>query len=337
MMFLVTAGPTKSGKRGARTRLGVGDRTPEPPKLVGTVVLDRYFVEAELGSGAMGTVYRARHTKLGREVALKVMHEHLMHEPKLMERFHREAQIAARLAHPNVASVLDIGETTDRKQVMVLELAVGTSLEEMMGEPVPVLRTLQLVEQLLRGLEHAHAMGLVHRDLKPDNVIVEISGEGREVPRIVDFGIATLSQPEETFDRLTGTGMIVGTPLYMAPEQARAEQVDHRADLYALGIIMYEMLSCTSPFVGTAMEVAVAKMDKDPPPIATRVADLDPVIAAFVGKLIARDRAKRFSSAREALDVVELYLQDRSAAAAALGIIDVEQAISIVWLPDPPR
>ena len=337
----MTAGPSKPGKRGPpqRTRLGVGDCAPEPPKLVGTVVLDRYVVEAELGFGAMGTVYRARHTKLARNVALKVMHEHLMHEPKLLERFHREAKVAARLAHPNVAAVLDLGVTEDRKQVMVLELVEGRSLGELMEEALSLDRILRFVEQLLRGLEHAHAAGLVHRDLKPDNVIVEQAADGREVARIVDFGIATLAQPDESVDRLTGTGMIVGTPLYMAPEQARAEPVDHRADLYALGIMLYEMLSGTSPFEGTAMEVAVAKMDKDPPPISVRAPDVvvDRVVVAYLDRLIARDPARRFSSAREALDVLELYARDRAAAALELGVIDVERALSIVWLPDPPR
>jgi serine/threonine-protein kinase len=322
-----------------RTRLGVGDKRVKPPELVGTIVLERYFVEAELGSGAMGTVYRARHTKLNRQVALKVMHEHLMGEPKLMERFKREATAAGRLAHPNVASVLDVGETDDHKPVMVLELVEGIALEELMAEGLlPRDRILRFVDQLLRGLEHAHASGLVHRDLKPDNVIVEQNEDGDNA-RIVDFGIATLSQPGETMDRLTGTGMIVGTPLYMAPEQARAESVDHRADLYALGIILYEMLAGVSPFEGTAMEVAVAKMDKDPPPIRERAPGvvIDRVLDAYLGKLVARNPDARFASARAALDVLELYGSRREDAAAALGIIDVERAMAIVWLPDPPR
>jgi len=332
--------PTKPSKRPPtqRTRLGVGDRAPEPPKLVGTLVLGRYVVEAELGSGAMGTVYRAKHATQHRPVALKVMHEHLMHEPKLIERFQREAQIASRLSHPNVAAVLEIGETEDGKQVMVLELVEGRSLNDLMEGPLARDRILRFVRQLLLGLDHAHFAGLVHRDLKPDNVIVEQGDDGIEVARIVDFGIATLAQTDETLDRLTGTGMIVGTPLYMAPEQARAEPVDQRTDLYALGIMLYEMLSGTSPFEGTAMEVAVAKMDKDPPPLSVRAPDvvIDRVLAAYLDKLIARLPAKRFSSAAEALEMLELYQTDPEAAASKLGVIDVARAISIVSLPDPP-
>jgi serine/threonine protein kinase len=326
-------------KRGKRTRLGVGGertRTRPPSLAVGTVVLDRYIVEAELGSGAMGVVYRARHTKLARSVALKVMHEHLMHEPALVLRFHREARLAAKLSHPNVAAVLDVGETDDRKHVMVLELVDGRSLAEIMEAPLDADRIARFVAHLLRGLDHAHGAGLIHRDLKPENVLVELDDRGHEVARIVDFGIAALQISDDP-TRLTGTGMIIGTPLYMAPEQARGEHVDHRADLYALGIIMYEMLSGTSPFQGTAMEVAVAKMDKDPAPISVRAPGVvvDRVLEAFMAKLIARDPDQRFATAHAALGVIETFRRDPDTAAALLGVVDTDRAINVVWLPDP--
>ncbi|HEY3803578.1 MAG TPA: serine/threonine-protein kinase [Kofleriaceae bacterium] len=314
-----------------RTRLGVGDRPPtKPPTLVGATLLDTYVVEAELGSGAMGSVYRARHVRLPRHVALKVMHDHLVPEPALLARFYREAKAAASLQHPNVVSVLDVGETAEHKHVMVMELVDGTSLGELMDAGVAADRVVPIVLQILAGLEHAHDAGLVHRDLKPDNVLVDREG----VARIADFGIATLLHPDEPLDRLTGTGVIVGTPLYMSPEQARAEPVDHRADLYALGIILYELLAGTSPFEGSAMEVAVAKMELDPPPIAVRAphVKVDRVLEAFLGKLIARRPDDRFGSAREAKGVLELYAQDRLRAAAVLGVIDIERALSIVTL-----
>jgi serine/threonine protein kinase len=313
-----------------RTRLGVGERPTKPHALVGATVLDTYVVEAELGSGAMGSVYRARHLRLPRHVALKIMHDHLVPEPALLERFYREAKAAAGLQHPNVVSVLDVGETPDGKHVMVMELVDGTSLGDLMEAGLPRERFVPIITQLLRGLEHAHDAGIVHRDLKPDNVLVDRAG----VARIADFGIATLVHPDEPLAKLTGTGMIVGTPLYMAPEQARAEHVDHRADLYALGIILYEMLAGVSPFEGSAMEVAVAKMEKDPAPIAQRApgAEVDRVLDAFLGKLIARVPDARFASARAALDVLELYVRDRLAAAALLGVIDVDRALAIVML-----
>ncbi|HEY0251179.1 MAG TPA: serine/threonine-protein kinase [Kofleriaceae bacterium] len=328
---------TDETQRAKRTRLGVGPSraiTQKPPELaIGEIVLERYIVEAELGSGAMGSVYRASHTKLDRSVALKVMHEHLTCEPILLARFEREAKVAAKLSHPNVCGVLDVGETADGKHVMVQELVEGKSLGDLMAEaPLEQPRIIRIVTHVLRGLAHAHEMDLVHRDLKPDNILIESSDHAHEVARIVDFGVATLLH-DDTLERLTGTGMIVGTPMYMAPEQARAEPVDHRADLYALGIMLYELLANTSPFTGTAMEVAVAKMDKEPRPISEHV-EVDRVLEAFLGKLIARAPADRFASAHDALTVIETYRRDRDAAGTLLGVIDTARAIPIIALPD---
>ncbi|HSN25074.1 MAG TPA: serine/threonine-protein kinase, partial [Kofleriaceae bacterium] len=231
-----------------RTKLGIGDhhpkRTSPPNELAGQVILDRYLVEEELGHGAMGVVYRGRHTKLAREVAIKVMHDHLVHERTLVERFRREAQVAGRLHHPHVVGVIDVGELADKRQVMVMELARGETLADLMERPMPRSRMIKLVAQLLQGLDHAHAAGLVHRDLKPENVLVDED----DVARIVDFGIAVLREPDQHSERLTDTGMIVGTPLYMAPEQAKDEPVDQRADLYALGVIVFEMIVRRPPF-----------------------------------------------------------------------------------------
>jgi serine/threonine-protein kinase len=309
-------------------------------KLIGRTVLDSYVVEEELGRGAMGTVYRGRHAKLKRLVAIKVMHDHLTGEPVLLERFRREGLLASKLNHVNVVSVLDVGETPDGKPVMVMEYAKGTSLADAMKTALPVDRMLRLLVQILRGLDHAHGMGLIHRDLKPDNVI--LTGEvGDEIARIVDFGIAVLRVPDESVEggRLTASGMIVGTPQYMSPEQAKAERSDHRADLYALGVVMYEMIAGITPFDGTAMEVALLKIDRDPPPFAVRAPHVvvDRVLEAYMRLLLARDPAARFASAKIALDVLELYERDRLAAAAKLGVIDVDQALALISLPPPPR
>jgi serine/threonine protein kinase len=205
--------------------------------------------------------------------------------------------------------------------------------------PLPATRMLRLIVQLLRGLDHAHSMGLIHRDLKPDNVIL-VGDLGDEVARIVDFGIAVLRGAEEDQGgKLTGTGMIVGTPQYMAPEQAKAEMIDHRADLYALGIIMYEMMCGRTPFDGSAMEVAVAKTERDLPPITERVPGIavDRVLDAFMRWLVARDPAERLPSSHLALHLLELYERDRLAAAAELGVIDVERALAVISLPKPQR
>jgi serine/threonine protein kinase len=272
----------------------------------------------------MGVVYRGKHVKLERPVAIKVMHDHLVHERTLVERFRREAQLAGRLRHANVVAVIDVGELPDKRQVMVMELASGQSLADLMEAPLPRERMTRLLAQLLKGLDHAHGEGLVHRDLKPENVIVEAG----DVARIVDFGIAVLREPEDDDERLTASGVIIGTPLYMAPEQAKGEDIDHRADLYALGVIVYELLAGKPPFLGTAMEVALAKINQELPAIpgAARLWE------AFMRKLAARHRDKRFASAHDALTVLELLDRDPLAAGTALGVIDVERALRTISL-----
>jgi serine/threonine-protein kinase len=313
----------------------------DKPSLVGQTLLDQYIVEEQLGSGAMGTVYRGRHAKLKRLVAIKVMHDHLTGEPTLRERFRREATLAGKLNHTNVVSVLDVGEMPNGKPVMVMEYAKGTSLADAMKGPVPLDRMLRLLDQLLHGLDHAHGVGLIHRDLKPDNVILTAGDGGDEVARIVDFGIAVLRAPDESIEggKLTASGMIVGTPQYMAPEQAKAERTDHRADLYALGVMMYEMISGVTPFDGTAMEVALKKIDHDPPPFSERAPRvvIDRVLEAFMRRLLARDLERRFPSARDALDVLEAYSRDRLLAASMLGVIDIERAFATISLPVPRK
>ena len=332
-----------AGDDTTRTKIGVGDVKDKPlPELVGKTVLERYRVEAVLGKGAMGTVYRGSHHRLARSVAIKVLHEHLVHDTKMLARFQREAQVAAKLQHPNLISVLDIGETEDGLHIMVLELAKGPSLADVMGKKaLTAERTMHLVRQLLAGLDHAHGEGLIHRDLKPANVMVETSDSGEEVARIVDFGIAVLRDPDETIagGKLTSTGQILGTPLYMAPEQAKGDAFDHRVDLFALGVIVYEMLSGKWPFEGSAIEIAIANIGQDPPPIAKRAPGVsaDPLLERFARKLMARRLDDRFGSAHEALQVLDLIAEDRVGAALALGIMNVKRALDVVSLPPPPK
>jgi serine/threonine protein kinase len=333
--------PTRPGaartQRDVRTKLGViAARARVGEDLVGQIVLERYLVEAELGSGAMGTVYRGRHVKLDRDVAIKVLHGELTHDRTMLARFQREAAAAARLHHPNVSGVLDVGASTAGHQLMVMDLVEGETLGAVIAEPLDRARIINLVRQILRGLDHAHAAGLVHRDLKPDNVIVERNLHGDEVPRIVDFGIAALRGDDVlTGGKLTETGALIGTPLYMAPEQARGETVDHRADLFALGVMLFQMMAGAMPFDGSPLEVVIANMNEDLPAIAARAPDAapDPVLELFLRRLAARDRNQRFASAREALEVLELVERDPDDAQVRLGRIDVQRALAVVCLP----
>jgi serine/threonine-protein kinase len=246
----------------------------------------------------MGTVYRGRHLRVGRSVAMKVLHPHLLADASMVARFEREAQLAARLHHPGVAAVVDFDDG-----VMVMEMAPGRPLSDLVGCALPRERVIRIVRQLLVALDHAHAMGLVHRDLKPDNVMID--DEDRTC--IVDWGIAVLREgPDEDTRRLTTQGLVLGTPMYMAPEQAKGERVDHRCDLFALGVIAYELLAGAPPFEGSGVEVIVANVTQDPPSIATRTgADVDPALEAFVRALMAREANDRFSTAHDALRALD--------------------------------
>jgi len=317
-----------------RTKLGVGgEAAKRNADLVGKTVLQRYVIEEQLGAGAMGVVYRGRHTKRGTHVAIKVLHEHLLDEPTMLARFEREAQTAERLRHPNVAGVLEVGAAPDGRLAMVMEFAEGRRLSDVMEESLSRERVINLMRQLLLGLEHAHGVGVVHRDLKPDNVIVGPD----DVPRIVDFGIAALRTDDSAEGgRLTATGALLGTPLYIAPEQARGDAIDGRADLFALGVILFEIMAGATPFEGSSLEIVVANMNEDIPPVIVRAPDRtpDPVLEAFMKKLSARDRDKRFSDARAALDVLELVEHDPPAAELALGKTDVARALALISLPE---
>src|SRR5258708_14696485 len=186
---------------------------------VGAVLGDRYVIERRLGEGGMGVVFRASQVRLRRGFAVKVLHACASDGPKMLRRFEREAEVLGRLRHPNLTSIVDVGETSDRLPYMVMELAEGESLATVMnGFPLGTARTIGLVRQLLAGLGHAHTLGLVHRDLKPENVIVERAGEPDEVPRIVDFGIALASDPADAErGRLTTAVIALGTPPYIPP------------------------------------------------------------------------------------------------------------------------
>ena len=296
----------------------------------------RYRVEALIGRGSMGVVYRARHVKVGREVAIKVLHAHLVRDPSMVARFEREAAVLARLHHKNLVHVIDVGETPARQRLMVLDLVRGESLSSIIASgPLGHERAQNLLKQLLQGLEHAHAAGLVHRDLKPDNVIVERDPDGVEIPRIVDFGIAVPCARSGSGGsggsrrRITETGLVLGTPAYMAPEQAHGGDPDPRTDLFALGVMAYEMLAGVQPFDGSGLDVIVANLSKDPPPIHERASGVavDPLLEAFARRLMAYDLAERFPSAHAALEALALIERDREAAAEAFGLVtDMDRA-----------
>ena len=297
----------------------------------------RYVLEKRLGAGAMGVVYLGRRQKLGRAFAIKVLHEHLTTEPALVRRFEQEAEIAGTLCHRNLVQIIDFGRTEEGTRYTVMELVIGKNLTASLGSPMPPDRVICLARQMLDGLQHAHEAGLVHRDFKPDNVIVETDSDGRETPRILDFGIAILRTHAcsyESSGRLTTMGRVLGTPAYMAPEQARGLPIDHRADLFALGVTCYQMLTGRIPFDGSGLEIAVANMSEEPPPMSCRApGPFDPLLEAFTRKLLAKRADGRPQSAREARALLDLIERDRAAAAEALGLTPEPQPDVTTPLP----
>ncbi|HEY5946745.1 MAG TPA: protein kinase [Kofleriaceae bacterium] len=320
------------------------ERETAAARLIGEVLANRYLIESKIGEGAMGAVYRAKHVKVGRAFAVKVLHSRLLVDNKVLQRFEREAELAGRLRHPNVIGVVDVGETPDGLRYMVMDFAEGPDLATLLDEaPMPPQRVTHIVRQLLEGLFHAHEQGLIHRDFKPENVIIEKDSHGQEVPRIVDFGIAILREGGDSTDgpgRLTTNGLVLGTPHYMAPEQAVADPIDHRIDLFALGIMIYEMLSGKLPFDGSGAEVARANLLLDPPPISQRVPylDVDPLLEAFARRLMAKKRDQRPATAKAARDLLDLIERNRVAAAAALGVpLDLVRAPATTQPSEPVR
>jgi serine/threonine-protein kinase len=273
----------------------------------------------------MGTVFRAEHVGIGRKLAVKILSPQMHDQEKFRLRFDREAALAGRMHHRNVVSAIDIGSTPEGLRYLVMEYAEGRTLADLLeGGPMTESRVMSLARQLCDGLHHAHEHGLVHRDLKPDNVIVERHSDDEETARILDFGIAiaTADTSAKERKRLTTDGIVLGTPHYMAPEHASGQALDHRADLFSLGIICYEMLTGVRPFDGSGAEVVRAYQLRPIPSMKQRAphVDVDPLLEAFTRALLARSRDARLPSARAARALLDRIARDRAVAAQQLGI-----------------
>ena len=275
------------------------------PDLSGHTIAGRYRVIRQLGEGGMGVVYQAIDERLDKAVALKVLKEDFSRRQDVVARFTQEAKSAARIKHENVLDVTDYGKTEAGSYYIAMELLVGTDLADVLRQPQPmtVERATDIAVQICRALSAAHGLGVVHRDMKPENVFLLKSTDGRELVKIVDFGIAQMKDPAgENTRKLTRTGMIFGTPEYMSPEQASGKQIDHRVDVYATGVILYEMFAGRVPFVGdTFMGVLTQHMFEAPPPIAelNPATGVTPEFAAVIYKALAKDPNQRYASMAE--------------------------------------
>jgi tRNA A-37 threonylcarbamoyl transferase component Bud32 len=279
-------------------------------RLVGEVLAGTYRLDALIGEGGMGAVFRGRHVLLRRDVAIKVLHPDFSRDPELVKRFDREAQSAARLNHPNCIQVTEFGSTEEGMKYLVMQLLEGTELQNILDGPVEPLRACDLILQILRGLEHAHGQGVVHRDLKPQNIFVTRDHEGREVLKLVDFGIAKIIGGDGAHDQMTRAGMVFGTPQYMSPEQALGLEIDARADLYAVGVLLYQMVTGRLPFNGDD-PVALIRMQvsTEPPPLPPSVPQ---ELAAVIMRLLAKQKEQRFPDARTVRIALERYRESLS-------------------------
>ena len=267
-------------------------------ELIGMIVDSRYRLDATLGRGGMGLVYRATHVGLRRQVAVKILHPSLAASPEVRNRFEREALAVGKVDHPNCVATYDVGRLPDGSLYLAMELLEGRSLAdvlEMEGQLAPG-RALHILGHILRGLAGIHNAGLIHRDIKPENIFLIRQGEDMDFAKILDFGIAKPMAGELSDDgvRLTQAGMAFGTPIYMAPEQALGNKMDGRADIYAAAVMAYEMLCGQPPFYSDdKLEVMSMHTAKPVPPMRTRLIRLGRPVPSSLEKLIVRGLTKK--------------------------------------------
>jgi serine/threonine protein kinase len=292
------------------SRFCPNDGTPLRPKgssdpFVGRVLAERYHMLKRLGEGGMGKVYLAEHVKMNRQCAVKVMNGALLNDSDAAQRFAREASNAARIIHPNVAAVFDYGET-DGVVYLVMEYVEGEPLTRLLEREtvLPPSRAVDIAHQVAEALVAAHELGIVHRDLKPDNIIVTPSKNGRDIAKVVDFGIAKAIE-EGPNESLTRTGLVIGTPEYMSPEQLLGDPVDARSDVYSLGCILYQMLTGRRTFDEPTREQMIKRRltEKAPHP-KNLVADLPKTLDLIVARMLARTPNDRYSTAAEVRDLL---------------------------------
>ncbi len=299
--------------------------------LVGRKIADRYQIDAFVGAGAMGEVYRARQLALGTTVAIKVMHPHLANEPTFAARFLREAKAASRIDHPSSIRVLDFGEEEGGLFYMVMEMLEGTTLDAVLEKEgtLPVARIVRIASQVLAALAVAHDKGVIHRDLKPANIMLldgdDDDGEAvRDRVKVCDFGVARLTDVQGERS-VTAEGLVIGTPEYMSPEQARGESLDARSDIYAMGVLLFQLMTGSVPFDSeTPLGTALMHVNDEP----TRPTMLNPRVDARLEEICLKAMKKRPE---------ERYASARELRAALLGLLGDDAPVSGLRAQLAPR
>ena len=281
---------------------------PRGDPLLGSVVDDRYEIESVIGEGGMGIVYAARHRALGKRFALKALRKDLATDREIAARFTQEARTAASVSHPGLVEITDFGKLATGQPFFVMELLEGQSLAQLIrrGGPIPAARAIEVVRQIANAMGTAHERAIVHRDLKPDNIHVSPALSGKDHVTIVDFGLAKVIGAS----RLTRAGMVFGTPHYMSPEQAQGDPTDHRADIYALGVVMYEMFTGRVPFEADSYMGVLTKhmyMAPTPPSQLVGIEKLG-VLEDIILRCLEKKPDHRYANLRELSSDLDLAL-----------------------------
>ncbi len=296
-------------------------------QMIGTVLSGRYRLEAKLGSGGMSTVYLARDETLDRSVAIKVMHREMSEQADQLQRFRQEARAVAKLSHPNVVGVIDAGEDGGYPYI-VLEYVEGETLKQRINRlgALDAQESLAYAIEIARGLTVAHARQMVHRDIKPQNVLIDADGRAK----LTDFGISR----ELEGDGLTATGRVLGTTDYVAPEQAMGQGVDPRSDIYSLGVVLYEMLTGDVPFhADSQVGVAMKHVNEELPDVQHLRPGLSSAVALVVERATAKDPAERYQRAGEMIDDLETALEVEAARAGSTS----GEATNVLDAVPPPQ
>ncbi|MGF1469063.1 MAG: serine/threonine protein kinase [Sandaracinaceae bacterium] len=342
------------------TRMEARASVPSDP-LLGTVLQERYAILRKIGEGGMGLVYEAEHVAIEKRVALKVLRDDFSSRPEVVERFKQEAKSASRIGNEHIVDISDFGTTPSGASYFVMELLHGEDLANVLERDMtlPLSRAADILLQCCRALGAAHSKGIVHRDMKPENIFLTEREGRRDFVKIVDFGIAKMSDietPGAPGRKLTKTGMIFGTPEYMSPEQAAGKSLDHRVDIYALSVILYEMLTGRVPFVGdTFMGILTQHMFEEPPAlheVNPRIAVPD-AVEHFIYRGLAKEPADRFPNCEEMARALQDALGGKvlgtgtfsgygepvrsSAPSAARIMIPEEASAELPVAPEPPK
>jgi hypothetical protein len=288
----------------AKPKVPTGPRPPVQPleNLVGRTLNHRYLVEDKIGEGGFGAVFRGKQLATGREVALKILHPHNVSDETIVARFRREAEACSKLRDPHTVTTYDFDETPDGILYLAMELLRGRSLHavQKLDGLLPAARVLKILDQVAASLTEAHQNGIVHRDMKPENVIIETRA-GEDHVKVLDFGIAKVMSDERTVPALTAVGQTLGTLEFMSPEQLRGQALDGRSDIYALGMMAYEMLTGSLPFKSVKSPIDIInfhmKQEAPPPSTLTAKASIPKQVDEIILKMVAKDREHRFADA----------------------------------------